>query len=279
MGRLFKAFLFKLKRDLTFRITLIIGAAFAVLMTFLFFLIDATTYESGGSFMRTLTGPNMFLNSISPVQNFGISIPVNLISFTCLEFTQGTIRNKIISGNSKLKIYLSLFLSGLVFTFALFFAYAGLCTLFGTIFGGFNLDDPVLSVFGTLGTGYVDASYLVRTLIMTLLIYVTIAAFTIFISATFRSIGPSIPIVIVVLMIAFFSGFIFSVAYQDNETLITIMKVVNPLYGMSAAQINIETGAMLIDDSTFICSIVCNLVYTVLFTFFGALIFTKKDVK
>ena len=279
MGRLFRAFLFKLKRDLTFRITLIIGAAVAVIMALLFFLIDATTYESGGSFMRTLTGPNMLLNSISPVQNFGISIPVNLISFTCLEFTQGTIRNKIISGNSKLKIYLSLFLSGLVFTFALFFAYAGLCTLFGTIFGGFNLDDPVLSVFGTLGTGYVDVSYLVRTLVIALLIYVTIAAFTIFISATFRSIGPSIPIVIVVLMIAFFSGLFFSLTYQDNETLITIMKVVNPLYGMSAAQLDFETGVMLIDNSTFICSIVCNLVYTVLFTTLGALIFTKKDVK
>ena len=40
MRDLFRAFFFKLSRDLTFRITLIIGAGLAVLMTLLYMVID-----------------------------------------------------------------------------------------------------------------------------------------------------------------------------------------------------------------------------------------------
>ena len=40
MGRLFKAFFFKLSRDLTFRIVLIIGAGIAFFVTALYLMID-----------------------------------------------------------------------------------------------------------------------------------------------------------------------------------------------------------------------------------------------
>ena len=114
MQRLFNAFLFKIRKDATFRITLIIGAALAVFMTVLYGLLEKFAGSNG---IKYLDGQSMLLNSMSPVQNYGIAIPVNLISFTCLEFTQGTIRNKIIAGNSKFKIYASLCLSGLIFSF------------------------------------------------------------------------------------------------------------------------------------------------------------------
>ena len=127
MSRLFKAFIFKVRKDITFRITLIVGAGIAVFMAVLFLVLQTAMKEQLGG-QKLLTGPNMLLNSFSPVQNFGIAIPVNLISFTCLEFTQGTIRNKIIAGNSKFKIYASLCLSGLLFTFALLLVYVGICT-------------------------------------------------------------------------------------------------------------------------------------------------------
>ena len=74
MARLFKAFFFKISRDLTFRITLIVGAAFAV-FTCLLFLIPNDSGVNG------CTGQNMLLNTLSPITNFGIAIPINLISF------------------------------------------------------------------------------------------------------------------------------------------------------------------------------------------------------
>ena len=108
MKRLFKAFLFKLTRDLTFRITLIIGAGMALLMTGIYLVIDLTAATEGvlGD-TKFLTGQTMLIASMSPAQNYGLAIPINVVSFICLEFTQGTIRNKIIAGNSKFKIYAS----------------------------------------------------------------------------------------------------------------------------------------------------------------------------
>ena len=109
MGNLFKAFLFKLRKDLTFRITLFIGLGLAVLMTLIYLGIDLVVKaleEDPSSYKFVFcTGQNLFINSLSPAQNFGIAIPINLITFTVLEFTQGTIRNKIIAGNSKTNIY------------------------------------------------------------------------------------------------------------------------------------------------------------------------------
>ena len=138
MGRLFKAFLFKLTRDLTFRITLIIGAGFALLIAGMLLLIDSMAAADGEATTKFLTGENMLALSLTPGQTYSLAIPINVAIFICLEFTQGSIRNKIITGNSKLSIYLSLFLSGLLFCFALMTTYVLICFGLGSIFGGFN---------------------------------------------------------------------------------------------------------------------------------------------
>ena len=106
MNRIIKAFLFKLKKDLTFRITLIVGLSVAVLMTLINFLIDFSSRDETGIKFAMCNGQNLLLSSLSPIQNFGLAIPINLIAFTVAEFTQGVIRNKIIAGNSKRKVYI-----------------------------------------------------------------------------------------------------------------------------------------------------------------------------
>ena len=49
-----------------------------------------------GQDFKVATGQSMLVFSMSPAQNFGIAIPINLAVFIVLEFTQGTIRNKVI---------------------------------------------------------------------------------------------------------------------------------------------------------------------------------------
>ena len=148
MGNLFRAFFFKLRRDLTFRITLIVGAGLAILMMVLFLIIDNFL---GDFDARVCSGQTLFLVSFTPTSNFGLAIPINLITFTVLEFTNGIIRNKIVAGNSKFKIYLGLFLSGLVFALSLLFVYVGLCTLLGTICGGFDPNGLALGALSGAG--------------------------------------------------------------------------------------------------------------------------------
>ena len=91
MANLFKAFIFKLRKDLTFRITLIVGAALAVGLSLILFFIDLGLKNSGIDDFKLCTGQTLFVMSLSPAQNFGLAVPINLITFTVLEFTQGTV--------------------------------------------------------------------------------------------------------------------------------------------------------------------------------------------
>jgi len=280
MGKLFKAFFFKLSKDLTFRITLIIGLALAVVLSLIYFGIDVLASGEDGIQHNMCTGQSMFFNSISPAQNFGIAIPVNLITFTVLEFTQGTIRNKIITGNSKTKIYFTLFFTGLIFTLSLLFAYVGLCVGLGSIFGGFDINGTIVG--STSLGGHIDTTYFVRMLVITLLVYLSITAFTIFFATLFRNIGPCIPVVIVMIMMLYFSGMIASLMKdtEGTEVFVNVMKYVNPMYALNDASIlDSMKGTLAMADDTFISSIVNNSVYTIIFLLGGWLVFRKRDVK
>ena len=292
MKRLLKSFFFKLSRDLTFRIVLIIGAGLAFFMTGLYLLIDLGIEgltEGEVESMKFLTGPNMLLTSFNPTSNFGLAIPVCLITFICLEFSQGAIRNKIIAGHSKFKIYLSLMISGLVLAFALLLIYCGLCTLLGTIFGGFNLDNPVIIITLSIAGAYAEPLYIWQMVITAIVVYICIVSYTIFFAALFRSVGPCIPVVILVLIMLSFGGSIISMIGEvlEDDTLVNVVKFTNPLYVISGGgteMTNVVTNDSFkqyisLETSSFVGTIVCNLVYAGLFFTGGALIFMKRDVK
>ena len=289
MGRLFKAFFFKLSRDLTFRIVLIIGAGIAFFVTALYLLIDLGLDGLAGESIKFLTGPNMLLTSLNPVDNFGLAIPICLITFTCLEFSQGTIRNKIIAGHSKFQIYASLVLSGLVLTFALLLVYTGICTLIGIVFGGFDLSNPIIILTLSITGAYAEPLYIIQMLIIAVVVYIAIVSYTVFFAALFRNIGPCIPVVIIVLMMLSLGGSIVAMIGEvlESDTLVNIVKVIDPLYVISGGgtdftyiiendsakqYVSLETGA-------FVANIINNLVYATVFFVGGALIFAKRDVK
>ena len=304
MARLMRAFFYRISKDITFRITLIVGAGMAVFMTLLYLILQ----NAIGDGMKMLSGQGMLITSFSPAQNFGIAIPINLISFIYLEFSQGSIRNKIIAGHSKSKIYASLFLSGLVFAFSLLIVYVGLCTALGSIFGGF--DPNGMAVAGTTSLGMiVSPAYLWKFVILAFLSYLTIVSFTVFIATVFRSMGPSIPVVMLVVMGAYLipmilgaisSGLTMSAqaTYVEqyhqvptmeelrsyDETVKTFMditnvlKVVDPFYGIAATETTME-GVAVIDNLTLFGGIASNIVYSTLFFLAGMNIFRKRDVK
>lgn len=243
---------------------------------------------------KMLTGPGMLLTTLNPSDNFGLAIPINLITFVCLEFSQGTIRNKIIAGHSKHKIYASLFISGLILAFSLLFTYVGLCTLIGFAFGGFNLDEPITSLTSVVAMmsmgAKIDAIYILEMLATATVVYIAIISFTIFFATLFRSIGPCIPIVIIVIMMLAFGSYvdlleIFLGEEVDVSAIVNIVKYLNPLYvisgGGASTAVNYSTGESFISIQTdaFIATIVNNLVYAGLFYMGGTFIFAKRDVK
>lgn len=282
MAKLFNAFFFKLRKDLSFRITLFIGIGLAVLLSLILLGVELIVNGTLGSSHRLLTGETMLTNSLSPVANFGIAIPVNLITFTVLEFSQGTIRNKIIAGYSKFKIYVSLYLFGLIFSLSLLSIYVGLCTAIGSIYGGFN---PYGSGFTSIGS--FTPTYLWRLVLTTFISYLFIVSFTVFFSTLFRQIGGAIPVVIVVLFFFYFVAIIASTltlgAGPDNQfkTVIDTLKFVDPLFAPcgNVVELNGESIILVIDDLSLIGNIVSNLVYASIFFILGVFIFKKRDVK
>ena len=263
MGRLFKSYLFKLRYDLAFRITLIIGGGIAVLLTLIYLGIGALADET------VISGELMLTSSLSPIQNFGLAVPVNLITFTVLEFTHGAIRNKVIAGHSKGRIYTSLFLNGSFFTLTLMTLYVLLCFALGSIFGGFSVT----------GNGAYDEHYIVRMVISAVFIYISITSFTIFFATLFRNIGPTIPVVIVALITLGLIGTITSLI-PDNEGVVWTMRFVDPLYSIGTMEYASDKSFMrVLTTETFVSGIISNIVYTGLFFTGGLLIFRKRDVK
>ena len=277
MADLFRAFFFKLSRDITFRVLAIVGAGVALLMMGIYLLMDsAIPYLNGHVFC---TGNNLFVTSFNPSSNYGLAIPINLITFTVLEFSHGIIRNKIIAGNSKAKIYLSFFVIGLVFTLSLLFTYVGLCTLLGTIVGGF---DPYgFGTVGLTGNTLISPDFIWKFLIANIFVYITITSFTVFISTLLRNIGPSIPIVILMpIILSTVLPVIFQVP-QIAESLGSVPMYLNPFQVIGSPE-TIKVGdnyQLVISPEAMVATVIANLLWTSIFTGFGTLIFVNRDVK
>ena len=241
MFNIIRASLFKLFKDWTFRITMMVGIGLAGLLI----AINAGIGQ--------LNGQSMLLAGVSPSQNFGLTVPINLVVFTVSEFTYGTIRNKIIAGHSKAKIYTGLFLTGLVFTFTLMIVYLGI---------------------------YFLASY------------VFVTALSVFFGALMRNIGGSISIAVVTLVILGMIPLIVTLATaSESFTPENIQMWLNPLYmlglyGNSSSIFNFlkkvgaDTSVFYVQSGQMIAAgILTPLYWAAIFFFGGAFIFKHRDIK
>ena len=284
MANLFKAFFFKLRHDLTFKITLIIGVSLAVFLTLIYLAVDLIAFEKLGV---TLNGQSMLVSSFSPTQNFGLAIPINLLTFTVMEFNQGAIRNKIIAGHSKAKLYTSIFLTGLIFTFVLIAVYSLLTFGLGCAIGG--LTPQVVEMGGEgaeemasagIGTLY-DANYIWRIIIIACFSYLSIVSFCVFVATLFRSVGPSIPMVMIPIVLCSVLATMSSLFVGENDALLNVMRIIDPLYALSSSEITMDgmSAYKTISDFTFISGIINNIIYTAIFFASGLIIFQRRDVK
>ena len=291
MRNLFRAFLFKLRRDLTFRITLFIGIGMAFFMTGTFALIDLLSWlgtENEFAF-NYCNGQNLLVNTLSPASNFGLVIPILLTVFTVSEFNSGTIRNKIIAGNSKSKIFFSIFLSGLVFTFVVIIAYVGLCVGLASILGKFNPNGTIFALnnlSATLSFGTtISPEFVWKIILVGITVYITVTAMTVFFSTIFRNMGPCIPIIIVLLMFFSIEAMVASLLSMGEQqdtvgtTILLVSRILNPLFALSSYDVIESTHKFTITNTNLIIHLCNNLTYSVVFTLGGWLIFRKRDVK
>lgn len=306
MGRLMKSFFYKVSKDTAFRVAFIIGCAFAVLMALIFFGIDVLLNNvlegQEGMNMKMLTGQSMLVMSMLPAQDYALVIPVIVICFIGLEFSQGTIRNKIIAGYSKFQIYASLYLSGLLLYFMLIIPHILICVSLGSIFGGFDPNGSVFGVGSSL-SGTISPIFVLQYVLLGLLAYTSIVSCIVFFVTLFRSIGPCIPIVIILLLGCYLAATLINTAVATTEalavnasfsgdqamiesaerslntakTIANVAKVIDPIASMTMTT-DVD-GVTTIDTFSFFAGIGSNLIYAAGFFFGGAAIFRKRDLK
>lgn len=267
MGNIFKSAMFKLVRDKTFIITLIIGVIVAVLIS----AIIGSAYKTYG------IGLDLLQMQASPVNNFGISVPINLISLIVLEFTYGTIRNKIIAGYKKSTVYGGLFLVGLVFSLSLMIVYIGLSVFIGSAICGFD------KAFAN-----VDGANVVKFLLMAICSYVFVTSLALFYATLVRSIGPAITLTVLTLMACLIVPIIvlsLSATKGVDEYIksATVLSYLDPVFYLALG--SRLSMPILIEDvyyttgSKFLIGVFSPLVYAALFYFLGVFIFSKRDLK
>ena len=272
MGKIIKSALYKLFKDWTFRITLIVGTALALFMALIYLGIDCI---SGKECIGDMCNGYMFYtSSLSPTQNFGLTVPINLIVFTIGEFTCGTIRNKIVAGNKKTLIYISLVITGIIFTIALMAIYFGLTVAFGSIIGGFKGLNPNIEV-----------KLLYQYPIIGLTTYLFIVAFTIFVATSIRNLGGAMPIVIITIVFLYFLAFVPSIqailSSLGDEIVEPklVQAYLNPLYGFGNLGITGVGVGSALNVKQFIGAIVTPIYWAAIFVVLGIVVFNKKDVK
>ena len=277
MLNIIRASLFKLFRDRTFIVTAIIGVVLAAFMLGIYALIDhfIDTSSEGGVRHLLLTGENFYLSALTPGTSFGIMVPINLIVFTVGEFTYGTIRNKIIAGLSKTKIYFGLFITGLVFTFILAGGYALITIGLGSIIGGFHVD-----LIGGVNFALCYFAYVVCS-------YILVTAISIFFATLVRNVGGTIAVVIIILVFLASIAPVFQqlMPHTVNPTYPSEhwMMWVNPLYmagtygGSFASMINLNSYSQ--SPSMVASGVTMPLVWSAVFVAAGLLIFKHTDVK
>lgn len=243
--------LYKLFKDRPFRVTLIIGLILAIGLTFIYNIANKNGVT--GSLMLVMTG--------SPTNNFGIAIPINLVTFIIGEYTYGTIRNKIIAGNRRRNIYISLLVSNIIFSLILIIAYSGLSVILGTLLGGW---------------GVMGAKEIWCYIAITVLIYVLLASITTCFATLIRHQGLAITVTMLILM----SGLVTAVVYLASSTNghITHLFAINPLSYHALTSLLGNIYDLKAVKALPWCTISC-IVYSVLFTGVGLYFFGRFDVK
>ena len=180
MRNLLKTDLYRIVKDKLFLVLVILAVVFAFITPMANFAILIAFDEE--NIRLASEAKSLFTSSFGVSGNFGLIAPILLTIILCKDFSHGTIRNKIISGKSRVSIFLSTFITASVIIASIMFAHA-LCTL------GISL-----CFFQYQATPFTGADFgnLMLTLLFNLCTYILIAGIISFFSVAMKNAGLSV---------------------------------------------------------------------------------------
>lgn len=288
MARLLKLQLFRAVKDkgtIIFAIITLVLGLFSVLLNF---LIAESISQGGASLLGDLFAITSIINSSFSLTSTPMILLI-IVGVVLLykESGWGTIRNQVVAGYSKIKIYFANFFAMLIILFTILFTYQLLTTGLSLIFG-FEFGISNATEFGAFMKNYG----------LNVLIFITEIAFMTFISMLFQNIIAPIFLVIIVpifvgailvnfvipLVVLFNSAnaagiigvFEYVIWYQN-----TSLTISGFTYELTSGMGDL-LGAVLYDTSSLsfiIKTIGTNIALNGLFLGLGSYLFSRKDLK
>ena len=264
MRNLIKTDLKRIVKDKLFLISLIIAAAFS-LFTPLLYKALFSAMEMSDMVGMVVSTETLYLSSYSMGNNLGLIVPIFITIILGKDFGYGTMRNKLISGKSRESVYLSMFIAGSI------------------VMCGVMLVHGVLTLLiSMLLFGAVKAEAIVTLLLSTLfamLLCVMVGAIISFFIATMKNAGLAV-------VLYFAVNFFFTIVGSITAVVLQFMSEAESAYGVLEFfnNINVFTSPILISGAEYglaevLYSVIPPIFFGALFTFFGMMIFKKKNLK
>ncbi len=273
MLNLLKCDLLRIIKDKLFLAVCIVGGCFVLFINLFNHLLFNVLLETGEVTAVFVSGQSLFYGAYAPGANFGLVVPILITIALCKDFTHGTVRNKIISGKSRLSVFLSMFLATTIIITGVMTVYAFLTLLVSLpFFEYYNAE-----LLGPMAEGvFVNA---LITVLLYLLVYVFISAFVSFLCVVTRSSGIS---VLIYVATSLFLGILGSVASassvmvdQKKTVLVGFLKFISDANVYSTSVIG--AADYVLSDTAYV--LIWTIGASVLFLLFGFLSFRRKDLK
>ncbi len=194
MIRLIKSDFKRIFCDKLFLVVCILAVVFAVIIPLLYVVIfgamDAIDEMTKELLSGYITAKGQFFGAFSFGNNLGLIAPLLIGIILFKDFSFGTVRNKIISGHSRLSIFLSLFIVCFIALFGIVLAHALLTLAISLPFFDYQSTPFTLS----------DFWYFLESLLFQFLVYLFAAAFVSNLCVTKKNIGLVIVIYIAIVL-------------------------------------------------------------------------------
>lgn len=221
---------------------------------------DPVEEGMGAMSISLFTGRTVIFGNFSLTNNVGLVIPIFAAIFTIADIRNGTIRNKVIIGESRAKIYLSHFTVSVV-----------MCVVASLV--SFAVLSAGSAIFFEYGVPFdkAEAANFVKCLVIGILLFVYVASLTTFLSLVTKSMPLSVTFTI---LIAVGLGLIGSISsFIENEKLVKLFYII-PTYASTV----VAQGGV-IDNELFLFGLFSFLFFIAANTAVGIVLFKKKDLK
>jgi ABC-type transport system involved in multi-copper enzyme maturation permease subunit len=206
-----------------------------------------------------------FSSAMAPGRDFGFILPVLLVIVLCKDFSQGTVRNKLIAGYSRTSVFLSLFFTTATYLCGFVLA-SGLASLgVSLIFFEYQAEPFVLA----------DLGYFLLSIMLYIIVYVFLAALLSFLCVAMKNAGLTLVVYLAVNFAFSLIGGIVSMVYMFDEAPSVLLKFLrnsNPFVPIIGSASSYELAEV-------VQILALPVLLGALFVFLGIRVFGKKDLK